>query len=235
MDNPPTNHQEIVDFYNKWSKKKITLTSDREQAITKALKKYDYDRIRKAIIGCIKFEHNVALKYKTLEYILRLSTKNDNIKRFSAQYKYETKEDQVKKKDVKRESLNVKYKPIEYQEDNLDERCEHLINFFDEWFYCEHHPALKETVIKELKDVLKIYNYKTIKLAIRSYYYNLGMAQIEKNNFSMSQCIKVVVKDGRIVLDNVLYYCQKFKPKMLRPPTYLLIEELNKLRGIQNG
>lgn len=177
MTNPPTKtpQQEILDFYNETAGKKVGLINTNLKAIDKALEKYNLQEIKMAILGCLKYETYVNIKYKTLEYTMRIneSRETDHVLRF----KKLCREDNIVKVEKDKTILNddkVRVFDIvevkNYNEKELDECVGGFIKVYEFWFNVSFDMKNKERV-ELLKNRIKEYGYDLIMDTMKCYYH----------------------------------------------------------------
>lgn len=213
------NYKYLVYFYNRWSGKNVKLTASKIKVMDKADELYDMEDMKKAIIGCLKFDTYVNKKYKTFEYIFRLSKTNDNINRFKDMYRDVDDATVQTERTVKmdkilrcRKIMEAEHPVLKLSESELEFEANELVEMFE--VYYERYYPTRKNVLDKVKEVLKEYNPYYIRQVIQ---YNHRM-NWNNPDASLEDMIMIKRIDGRIVLDKVFQVNTKFKPSNLMPP-----------------
>lgn len=208
----------LVYFYNRWSGKNVKLTDSKRSVVEKASEHYDIEDMKKAIIGCFKFDTYVARKYKTFEYIFRLSATNNNIKRFKAMYREADDEQVVEERAVKMEKIltirkGMEYGTIDYTDEELEHEANELVEMYE--FYFEVYYPSRKNILEKVKAALKEYNPIYIRRAI-NYYWLKNWSN--KKDTSMEKVVNIKRVGDKIVMDTIFNINRKMNvPDLIMP------------------
>lgn len=199
-------YNEIIDYYNKESKRSIKLTNKNRSLIDKALEnKYSKDDIFDAINGCLNYDRFVDIKYKTLEYILRISNKNNNIERFKKLVNNKNK--------AKIQSEIIKYNNFDYKnsEDdlsNIDYLVNELFLLYRITFFKKIYKYDEKYYIDKFKELLEVYSFDILKKSFASFYIKKFCFVNDNSDMIFSLNFN---KDDKITLNNIVYYYSTYK------------------------
>lgn len=206
----------IIEFYNTCFRKKVKLTETRIKAIKKSLEHYSLSEIKQAIYGCICVDTTVKNKYKTLEFILRKSSKYDNVTRFKKICNKDFSEDvneEIVKEDVVKDYRFKKESVDSEDKVSWGEFLEMMSEVFDE----EPNVFYVDKDIREQFDKVSLnYDRNVFDMAIKYYFYKhyfmltRGMTHFILHNLPvMAGKFNVDVYDSKMIVKLADKYAEK--------------------------